>query len=1166
MKTLLFLFVLFSSSFLVFAESLEGLESLQKQTADTLRSAGSASEDLMALDFLNGKLHQYFWLDYYPNKDGQMLSTSFRPRFHLTSALNPNAGAPLVPIREITKKRVVPGGPCSQAITPLPLLTPFLDNNFYCSDITSTKILDADTSALGSLQKMSDLHSPSEIQVGYISIPTKFPSDYLTNPNSQITRTITSLKSKRIQFLRFIPYPAEPTRVAFIEVQAGGTKAQIPYPEPAFINTPQCQVTTTAPVDGQCRSLFTGATCTSLSSANFSLFNKGGVVVSASFDGNALTEAEIPQQTVQEQKNELLKTISLSDLKSRMREIRQEPNSDYAQGLVQVYGEVRGPDMSLNPSSCQSSIAIRFYNPPSPQCTIALSSTQQEPDLPVTATVKIKNQTSSAVLVSSAGGIARNLNLNPAPTVSQEITTTTQMVKQGDHNELITVNLQGPGGSGSCQASLNFLRPAPPQCNLTASPSTVSACNPNTTLTLDCVNRVHSASINGIAVTIDAQGKASIPYTKAGLGSVTVKAEARNRWWPTPSTPHVAIGDNTIAPTCTLAASTSDVMVGQSTTLTLSNVQGCFNANQIDINGTPVTLTGGQASLSYTKQNTNAETLVAHIRGPAGLLGTCPVPLTGFPIPKPTCTLTASRTSLAFGESTTISLSHQGQVTDGEVYINGKRGITDTYKKESCGDVVVKGYVVGPGGQSDECTVAISHNTPTPQCTFTATPTEGLQTGASVTASLSCSNGQYVKNVRLFDEDRTDEIKSSGTASKVFANLSAGTHNVVADVHDACDREILNKNIPLHVATPPPACAFMRENEWVNMHSIYQGKPRYVIGNLNRDVTSNLTTGSSDLELGFYTRKGFMGDSRWEGTNNNSIGKDHFEVADRSHPMFEDGVVWLGRTVRRHNGNPYDGDAGTSSEWRTGDGGNFNLLGRGGDAGPVLDRHSYNCRTMGAIDWNGPHATLQHSDFTSLYDCFDANNNKLYLTSYRKFADGREKTFLTAEIKNTHLASCEISKIVVDRVGGCFTADTAITMANGREKRVSEIRENEYVFNPHYRTGIRVKKVVKGPEPKPLFEVALNGKKIKVTEDHPFFTERGWVQTQALKKGDKLFGEGKGKVVESVRKLPYQKPVDVWNFELDTEDPLAHIVMANGIPTGDLVTQLGLKKPGGKLP
>jgi len=152
------------------------------------------------------------------------------------------------------------------------------------------------------------------------------------------------------------------------------------------------------------------------------------------------------------------------------------------------------------------------------------------------------------------------------------------------------------------------------------------------------------------------------------------------------------------------------------------------------------------------------------------------------------------------------------------------------------------------------------------------------------------------------------------------------------------------------------------------------------------------------------------------------------------------------------------------------------------------------------------------------------------------------------------------------RAIGCFTPNTQIKMANGSLKLASDIHENDYVFNPHYRTGIRVRKVVKGPEKKSLYEVKTSAGKVEVTEDHPFLTGRGWVQAMSLKKGDKLLGDGKPKLVGQVKKLKYQGPQDVWNFELDTEDPMAHVVVANGIPTGDLVTQLELKKPKAKLP
>jgi len=161
--------------------------------------------------------------------------------------------------------------------------------------------------------------------------------------------------------------------------------------------------------------------------------------------------------------------------------------------------------------------------------------------------------------------------------------------------------------------------------------------------------------------------------------------------------------------------------------------------------------------------------------------------------------------------------------------------------------------------------------------------------------------------------------------------------------------------------------------------------------------------------------------------------------------------------------------------------------------------------------------------------------------------------------------NCSVKQIKI-RDAGCFTPDTQIKMANGSLKLASDIHENDYVFNPHYRTGIRVRKVVKGPEKKSLYEVKTSEGKVEVTEDHPFLTGRGWVQAMSLKKGDKLLGNGKPKAVGQVKKLKYQGPQDVWNFELDSEDPMAHVVIANGIPTGDLVTQLELKKPKAKLP
>lgn len=169
------------------------------------------------------------------------------------------------------------------------------------------------------------------------------------------------------------------------------------------------------------------------------------------------------------------------------------------------------------------------------------------------------------------------------------------------------------------------------------------------------------------------------------------------------------------------------------------------------------------------------------------------------------------------------------------------------------------------------------------------------------------------------------------------------------------------------------------------------------------------------------------------------------------------------------------------------------------------------------------------------------------------------------EVGPKSLANCAVLKTKM-RHHGCFAGSTKLRMADGTEKLVSQIGENEWLYNPHYHAPVRVKGVVKGPEKKPLFEVSYGNQKVVVTEDHPFLTRSGWVQAMDLKADDILVGAGSGKKVKRVRQLPFDHSQDVWNFELDTEDPMGHLVLANEIPTGDLVTQQLLKREKQKVP
>lgn len=163
-----------------------------------------------------------------------------------------------------------------------------------------------------------------------------------------------------------------------------------------------------------------------------------------------------------------------------------------------------------------------------------------------------------------------------------------------------------------------------------------------------------------------------------------------------------------------------------------------------------------------------------------------------------------------------------------------------------------------------------------------------------------------------------------------------------------------------------------------------------------------------------------------------------------------------------------------------------------------------------------------------------------------------------AQIGDKRDASCSIQKYHV-RDQGCFTAETLITMGDGSQKRVSQIKEKDLIFNPLYRVPTEVVKIVKGPERKPLYQVEVGKDKLRVTEDHPFLTQRGWIRADQLKIGEWLLGKEIPERVSSINKWSGRTPITVYNFELSSDVDEGHLVLANGIPTGALAIQLKLK-------
>ena len=186
------------------------------------------------------------------------------------------------------------------------------------------------------------------------------------------------------------------------------------------------------------------------------------------------------------------------------------------------------------------------------------------------------------------------------------------------------------------------------------------------------------------------------------------------------------------------------------------------------------------------------------------------------------------------------------------------------------------------------------------------------------------------------------------------------------------------------------------------------------------------------------------------------------------------------------------------------------------------------------------------------------------------------------------------------RVGSCFAPETKITMADGSEMEISKLSVGDMVWNPVLKKPARVKKILEGPEAKPLIEFGYGDVTVKVTTGHPvpvlstkeqaelsestsLFKRASYspdprvdekftgftkiVKASELKEGDVIRdSQNNFHVLTIVRKIPISEGQYVVNVSLDApEDNVnEHYLLANGIISGDLHLQVQLGE--NKLP
>lgn len=163
----------------------------------------------------------------------------------------------------------------------------------------------------------------------------------------------------------------------------------------------------------------------------------------------------------------------------------------------------------------------------------------------------------------------------------------------------------------------------------------------------------------------------------------------------------------------------------------------------------------------------------------------------------------------------------------------------------------------------------------------------------------------------------------------------------------------------------------------------------------------------------------------------------------------------------------------------------------------------------------------------------------------------------------TSAKTCSISFVTKNDAGfvcrnndGCFDEKTMIRMADGSDRLVTELRMGEFVYNPVTKKPAKITKLTIGPEFKPLLNITIGTSTVRVTDSHPFMTERGWVAAKNLRKSDKVLAQG-GSFVTVDKVEIGRSGRTVANLALEGPAHLEqlHYVLADGIVTGDLVIQ-----------
>ena len=147
---------------------------------------------------------------------------------------------------------------------------------------------------------------------------------------------------------------------------------------------------------------------------------------------------------------------------------------------------------------------------------------------------------------------------------------------------------------------------------------------------------------------------------------------------------------------------------------------------------------------------------------------------------------------------------------------------------------------------------------------------------------------------------------------------------------------------------------------------------------------------------------------------------------------------------------------------------------------------------------------------------------------------------------------------------GCFPYGVKIGLADGSSKEVENIAAGDLLANPVTGKPSRVKKIIESPEDQPLVHFGYDDTTVTTTQTHPVFTRDGLKKASDLSLNDFIRGaDGQLHKLTVLDQVPINEGQTVVNFILETAsaDEESHLILSDGIVTGDMELQAKLAQP-----